>query len=616
MKSLYWQTRPLRRTASGGRRAHWPCVVLNLALAFAFVTLVVGGLVLAGLNGDFAELFGLADALLPIIVTWALALAAVGLGYRLTVPVDCLPGEAGETPAQWTTRWFHWANLRAVLFGVLSSITVLLLARTLSDWQGRRAWEAYRAEAEKRGVVFELEKLMPPPVPDAENFAATPLLRKFQPANPEWKAFRYSTNYNERTATPVRPDDLRPKMPAPHAKQWFDGKLTDLAAWQTYYRASTNWPKWPEPREPAADVLKALSRWDSELAELAEAGRRPHCRFNLFVAADGVSTLLPHYAVLKGAAETLRLRAVARNTSGQTAEAFADVNLLFRLSESIATEPLLIGHLVRIALHTHALRTVWEGLEAHRWTDAQLAHWQKELGRRDFGAELRHAMAGEQAFGNRAVAFIRRRPEMLDALGGDANGDPPGIGKQMSFLTPPGWLCVEQVNLNHAFEEFIMGALPKVGERFDPVLIRSKDVAMMAYFAHHSPGIKVALRHTILARMFLPALTGSIPKACRAQTFNQLASAACALERHWLARGSYPESLAAHAPEFGPLPSDPMSGQPFRYERTADGRFRLWSVGWNGKDDGGTVALTGTPASKSRNINFEQGDWVWPVPAK
>jgi len=26
------------------------------------------------------------------------------------------------------------------------------------------------------------------------------------------------------------------------------------------------------------------------------------------------------------------------------------------------------------------------------------------------------------------------------------------------------------------------------------------------------------------------------------------------------------------------------------------------------------VALTGTPASKSRNINFEQGDWVWPVP--
>ncbi len=105
-------------------------------------------------------------------------------------------------------------------------------------------------------------------------------------------------------------------------------------------------------------------------------------------------------------------------------------------------------------------------------------------------------------------------------------------------------------------------------------------------------------------------------RAFQAQTYSQLAVTACALERHRLARGSYPESLAALAPEFGPLPPDPMSGQPFHYERTADGRFRLWSIGWNGKDDGGTVALTGTPASKSRNINFEQGDWVWPVPVQ
>jgi hypothetical protein len=92
MKTLYWKTRPLRRTASGGRRAHWPGVALNLALAFALVALALGGLVLAGLDGNFAELFGLADALLPIITTWALALAAVGLGYRLTVPADRLPG--------------------------------------------------------------------------------------------------------------------------------------------------------------------------------------------------------------------------------------------------------------------------------------------------------------------------------------------------------------------------------------------------------------------------------------------------------------------------------------------------------------------------------------------
>ena len=59
MKALYWKTRPLRRTASGGRRPHWPGVALNFSLVFGLVALALGGLVLAGLDGNFAELLGL-----------------------------------------------------------------------------------------------------------------------------------------------------------------------------------------------------------------------------------------------------------------------------------------------------------------------------------------------------------------------------------------------------------------------------------------------------------------------------------------------------------------------------------------------------------------------------
>ena len=613
MKTLYWKTRPFRLRPGGARCIHWPGLALNLALALVLVAVPVFGFVLIDLEFNIAEALPLWLLALPIVLTLAIALGALGFGFRLTAPVDRLPGEAGEPPAQRTTRWFHWANLRAVLFGGLAATTVLAAAYTLSGWQGRRAWEAYRAEAEKRGVVFDLEKLMPPPVPDAENFAATPLLRPFQSGNPE-NAERRAKVGPQAPELPIHLSDPRLKEHWPNKQNWLRGERRSLAQYQAYYRSSTNYPAWPEVRTPAEDVLKALSRFDTELAELHIALARPQARFNTRLTEDGVSTLIPHLGPVKSVVAAAALRSVAELAVGRTGEAFADVNLAFRTSDAVRNEPFLISQLVRYAVHNIALSTVWEGLTDHRWTDTQLAHWQKELARQDFAAELRHAMAGERALGNRAVAFIRRRPEMLDALGGNASGDPPGIGKQMSHLAPPGWLCVEQTNLNRAFEEFIMGALPTGNERFDPVLIRSKDAAMMDYFARHSPGIKAAIRHTILARMFLPALTGSIPKACRAQVFTHLAIAACALERHRLARGSYPESLAALAPEFGPLPPDPMSGQPFRYERTADGRFRLWSVGWNGKDDGGTVALTGTPASKSRIIIFEQGDWVWPVP--
>ena len=619
MKTLYWKTRPLRRTASGGRRAHWPGVALNLALAFALVTLLICGLTLAGLDGNFAELWSLADALLPIVVTWTLALAVVGLGYRLTAPADRLPGEAGEPPAQRTTRWFHWANLRAVLFGGLAAATVLAAAHTYSGWQGRRAWEAYRAEAEKRGVVFDLEKLMPPPVPDAENFAATPLLRPFQSGNPEY-AERRAKLGSQAAELPIHLSDPRLKTPWPNKQNWLRGERGNLAEYQAYYRSSTNYPAWAEMRTPAEDVLKALSRFDSELAELHAAASRPRTRFNMRITEDGVSTLIPHLGAVKSVVAAAALRSLAAAASGRTSEAFADAKLAFRLSETVRNEPLLISHLVRIATHNSALGTVWEGLADHRWTDAQLAHYQKLLATYDFAAELRQAMAGEQALSHRAMEFIRRRPEMLDALGGVRDGQPlkglTGLGKVMSRLPPPGWMCREQINLNRAFEEFIMGGLPKEGERFNPTLIRAKDAAMEAHFARNRAGIKATLRNGVMEIMLLPALNKASHKTCQAQTFTHLAAAACALERHWLARGSYPESLAALAPEFGPLPPDPMSGQPFRYERTADGRFRLWSLGWNGKDDGGTVALIGKPTSTSRNIDFEQGDWVWPVPAQ
>ena len=61
------------------------------------------------------------------------------------------------------------------------------------------------------------------------------------------------------------------------------------------------------------------------------------------------------------------------------------------------------------------------------------------------------------------------------------------------------------------------------------------------------------------------------------------------------------------------LPTSLVAGQEFAYTAATTNTGAV-TVAISGI--GGTVALTATPASKSRNINFEQGDWVWPVPAK
>ena len=80
------------------------------------------------------------------------------------------------------------------------------------------------------------------------------------------------------------------------------------------------------------------------------------------------------------------------------------------------------------------------------------------------------------------------------------------------------------------------------------------------------------------------------------QTALNEAIVACALERHRLSHGRYPESLDALVPAFLPrVPTDASRGRPLLYQVTGDA-YRLFGVGPNGRDD------RDKPVSD---------DWVW-----
>ena len=88
-----------------------------------------------------------------------------------------------------------------------------------------------------------------------------------------------------------------------------------------------------------------------------------------------------------------------------------------------------------------------------------------------------------------------------------------------------------------------------------------------------------------------------------------MAQIACALERYRLAHHEYPETLDALAPQFmGTVLHDIIDGRPLNYRRTDDGKFLLYSVGWNEQDNGGQPS----PKGKNGAIDYTIGDWVWP----
>jgi hypothetical protein len=109
--------------------------------------------------------------------------------------------------------------------------------------------------------------------------------------------------------------------------------------------------------------------------------------------------------------------------------------------------------------------------------------------------------------------------------------------------------------------------------------------------------------------LILPSNSKAASRAFRVKAQCNIAVAAIALKRYHLRHKKYPNNLGELVPEFvSDVPIDYIDGQPLRYRRDGD-QFVLWSIGPDGKDDGGA------PNSKP-SFGWLQGpDDVWPQPA-
>jgi hypothetical protein len=123
----------------------------------------------------------------------------------------------------------------------------------------------------------------------------------------------------------------------------------------------------------------------------------------------------------------------------------------------------------------------------------------------------------------------------------------------------------------------------------------------------HSP-LALYLRHKFFCGILMPALSKAVWRMGLGQTAAEEASVICALQRYRLAHGQFPDSLDVLAPAFiQKVPHDIISGQPLKYHGTEDGKYVLYSVGWNEKDDGGTVEVN----KSGEGLDLQAGDWVW-----
>jgi len=504
--------------------------------------------------------------------------------------------------------FFCWRNFKRLLFGSACLATLIALFYAEEDWRGWHAWNKFKHEWEAKGEHFDFASMVPPPVPDDQNFALTPIaftsygfiLTRDGKRIPHEQR---DTNFVERIKMEIA---HYAEWPPSDTGDWQKSTMSDLRVWQNYYRAlaaKTNEFSVPaQPQSPADDVLLALSKYDSVIEELREASRLPCSRFPLnYDSESPAAIMLPHLAALKRCSQALQLRGIAELQNGQLEKALADVKLSLQLTDKIHTEPILISHLVRIAMVNIALQPVWEGIAAHQWSNAQLTELNAELAKPDFLADYKLTMRGEMVDQGGIIDYLRRHPEQLPNISFD------GSVVKMSFmerirwhLIPGGWY----------YQSRLRCARPMV-ELYIPLADTNRGIISPKATLHADAAVQAETRHpnrfNAIEKMLLPALGNSVKRFAYGQESLDLARVAIALERFRLAQGEYPGSLDSLEPRFiEKLPPDIINGEPLHYRRSFDGKFLLYSVGWNETDDNGQVVTT-----KAGAIDNSKGDWVW-----
>ena len=561
------------------------------------------------------------------VVLFAFVLLVSILGFAVSVPAFVL---AWIPPVR---RLFtRLLGRRYLVLGCL--VTLVALFYAVEDWRGRRAWQTFKQEREAKGERFDLAGIIPPQVPNDQNFFNTPLWNDLHFVKTNGRVVWSDTNWGSH----VFFDIYGPKVNhAPSSGNWATGQHLDLEAWQAFYRGSSNevsaaagldqaarqafmrryglgealtsqptnyFPVAKEPQTPAADALLALSRFETNREILIASSTRPYARFWANYA-DGPGTLLPHLARIKGCCQYLSLHADAALKAGDRETAVADLKASFRLLDSIRREPIVISQLVRIACLQLALQPVWEGLAGRQWTEAELGFIENELGKLDFLADYELAMRGERTECELwAVDYVRKEgisglEQMFDSNQNSSTFDlGRSLGMALLRLVPSGWFDQNKVSLCRLHEDYLL-----------PVVDQQRRIVSPAAAAQ-ARSVLEKLRprpYDAFSSLLVPALAGSAEKFAYGQTAANLARVACALERCRQTNGHFPEALNELSPKFiATLPHDLINGQPLKYRRTDDGQFILYSVAWNEADDGGKVELT-----KSGGADINKGDWVW-----
>lgn len=402
--------------------------------------------------------------------------------------------------------------------GVMTLVAVLV---TVENIRGNRAWQRAEGAIIARGDSLSLADFEPPLIEDEKNLFQDPVLRELA-YGPDAQA---------------QLDAARVKALSPHRIAQYD---TDFSAMRDEYRRR-HLLTGPAGDDPAQDVLRALESAAPILDALRDAARsRPEGRleFRSPTAAPRINA-----NILQEVGRLLAYRAKVNVAVGRMDDAVADIVATWRLADGMRTDGKTLHATYRSELLIAAVGpAIHSGCRRHAWTEPQLATLQMFLSGHNAVARLHEAMRVERFW---QVSYL------------DTFDDPVHLPRAWWLIR--GWAQQNKITLAE-----------RIGETLDAIEPASRRI-------HLDRLVSVAARGRALAASRSPytwfARKLSFKYENNLTTFGGVANdttailAVLALERHRLARGAYPASLAELAPAYLDRPlHDVLDGKPLGYQ--------------------------------------------------
>lgn len=441
---------------------------------------------------------------------------------RLNFPTFCtLPDKIFQTMKKCVPV------VRKIAKGALILLVVLAVVHTISCFVLSRILEGRIAAIKAKGEPVSCAELASPRIPDLQNAAVI-----------------YSEIFKTREAA-IK------SVPGQNANIWsYDCRLI-----------------MPEERikDPSLwDVARRVMAGQEEIFALTEeAVARPKCRFDVNWEA-GFGALFPHIIYMRQQVRLLCTKALIDAKDGNMNDAMHNIELAFRVSESLKDEPLLLCQSARWSCVKMASKGLRDVASYGKISKEQADHLSTLLSQIDLRPGLIEGLKGERTMGIWWFDEIHKNPREL-FNGSDQKRPSDLIAKAAWFVMRP-LIYLDEIYYLDSYASYI-----EIGQHPYREVVKS-DHGKYLWYAR-------------ISNILLPS---SPIFASRDTTKAEIDGSRIflAIQVYKNKFGNYPASLYDLKSKLRiSLPKDPFSGRDFIYHRQPNG-YLLYSIGGNMEDDG------------------------------